>query len=77
MKMRKLINGVLIGFGSALSIVVSAAWVLLSLVLESRYLIVSEAKVVGAAQIAAIVGSILGIVLIVAGLGLELRARSH
>ena len=42
--MRKLMNGVLIGFGSALSIVVSAAWVLLSLVLESEYLIVARRK---------------------------------
>ncbi|MDH5779271.1 MAG: hypothetical protein OEZ29_01600 [Candidatus Bathyarchaeota archaeon] len=74
--MRKLMNGVLIGFGSALSVVVSAAWVLLSLVLESRYLIVAEAKVVEAAQIATVVGAILGIVLIGAGLGLELHARS-
>ena len=74
--MRKLINGVLIGFGSALSIVVSTAWVLLSLVLESEYLIVAEAKVIGAAQIATVVGSILGMVLVVAGLGLELHARS-
>jgi len=74
--MRKLINGVLIGFGSALSIVVSAAWVLLSLVLESEYLIVAEAKVIGAAQIAIVVGAIVGIVLVVAGLGVELHARS-
>ena len=74
--MRKLTNGVLIGFGSALSIVVSTTWVLLSLVLESEYLIVAEAKVIEAAQTATIVGSILGIVLIVAGLGLELHARS-
>ena len=49
--MRKLMNGVLIGFGSALSIVVSTAWVLLSLVLELRYLVVAEAKVIGAASI--------------------------
>lgn len=74
-KMRKLMNGVIIGFGSALSTVVSAAWVLLSLVLESKYLVVEEAKVIGAAQIATVVGSILGIVLVVAGLGLELRAN--
>ena len=74
--MRKLINGVLIGFGSALSIVVSTAWVLLSLVLKSEYLIVAEAKVIEAAQIATVVGSILGMVLVVAGLGLELHARS-
>ena len=74
--MRKLINGVLIGFGSALSIVVSTAWVLLSLVLKSEYLIVAEAKVIEAAQIATVVGSILGMVLVVAGLGLELHVRS-
>ena len=49
--MRKLMNGVLIGFGSALSIVVSAAWVLLSLVFESRYLVVAGAKVIGVASI--------------------------
>ena len=74
--MRKLMNGVLIGFGSALSMVVSAAWVLLSLVLESEYLIVAEAKVIEAAQTATIVGSILGMVLVIAGLGLELYTRS-
>jgi hypothetical protein len=76
MKMRKLMNGVIIGFGSALSIAVSAAWVLLSLVLESEYLVVAEAKVIEAAQTATVVGSILGIVLVVARLGLELHARS-
>jgi len=73
--MRKLMNGVLIGFGSALSIVLPTSWHLLMLVLDSEYLIVAEAKVIEAAQIATSVGTILGIILVVAGSSLELLRR--
>lgn len=75
MTMRKLINGVLIGFGSALSIICFASWLLFLRVLDSGYLIVVEADVMEAAQIAANVGAILGILLVVAGLGMELFRR--
>ena len=70
--MRRLVNGILIGFGSALSIVIFASWHLLLLCLDSGYLIVGEADVMKAAQIATNVGAILGILLVVAGLGIEL-----
>ncbi len=74
-KMMKLIDGFLIGFGSALSIIVSAASVFLSRVLESGYLIVEEAKVIKAAQIATNAGILLGLLLVAAGLGIELSRR--
>lgn len=74
-KMRKLINGFLIGFGLALSIILFAAWQLLWRVLESEYLIVAEAKVIEAAQIVTNVGTVFGVLLVVAGLGLELLGK--
>lgn len=73
--MRKVLNGVLIGFGSALSVIVFASWHLLLRCLESRYLIVGEAKVIQAAQIATNVGTVVGVLLVVAGLGMELLGR--
>jgi len=73
--MRKLINGFLIGFGSALSITLFAAWQLLWRVLDSEYLIVAEAKVIEVAQIATNVGTIFGILLVIAGIGLELLGK--
>ncbi len=73
--MKKLISGVLIGFGSALSIILPTSWHLLMLVLDSEYLIVAEARVIEAAQIAASVGTILGILLVAAGLSMELLGR--
>ena len=72
MNMRKLMNGVLIGFGSALSTVVFSAWCLLWMVLDSGYFIVTEAKVIKAAYIATNVGVFLGILLVAIGLGIEL-----
>jgi hypothetical protein len=75
--MRKLINGFLIGFGSALSIILFASWILLLRVLESGYLIVAEAKVIEAAQIATNAGTIFGILLVIAGLGLELLGKKR
>jgi hypothetical protein len=48
---RRLLGGVLIGSGSALSVVVFVSWQLLMWCLESGYLIVGEAKVVEAAQV--------------------------
>lgn len=73
--MRRLISGILIGFGSAMSLIVYASWILLGWVLESKYLIVFEAKVISAAETATNLGTILGILLVVAGLGMELLAR--
>jgi len=73
--MRKVINGFLIGFGSALSIILFTAWQLLWRVLDSGYLIVAEAKVIEAAQIATNVGTIFGILLVIAGLGFELLGK--
>ena len=73
--MRKLIEGFLVGFGSALSIILSASWVLLLRVLESGYLIVAEADVIEVAQVATTSGTVVGIVLVVFGLGLELLRR--
>lgn len=70
--MRRLASGVLIGFGSALSLVVYAAWDLLQNVLESEYLIVHEAKVISAAQTASHVGIVLGILLVFTGVSIEL-----
>jgi len=75
--MRELINGILVGFGSALFIVIFASWYLLSLCLDSGYLIVGEAKVMEAAQMATNVGTILGILLVIAGLGMELFRRKR
>ena len=63
------------GFGSALSIILFAAWQLLWLVLDSGYLIVAEADVIEAAQIATNVGIIFGILLVIVGLGLELLGK--
>lgn len=75
--MRKLINGFLIGFGSALLIILFVAWQLLWRVLDSGYLIVAEADVIEAAQIATNVGTIFGILLVIAGLGLELLGKKN
>ena len=74
--MRRLASGVLIGFGSAVSLVVYAAWDLLQNVLESEYLIVHEAKVISAAETASHVGIVLGILLVFAGLNMELFAAA-
>jgi hypothetical protein len=74
---RRLLGGVLIGSGSALSVVVFVSWQLLMWCLESGYLIVGEAKVVEAAQVATVVGAVLGVLLVVAGLGLELFGRKR
>jgi len=63
------------GFGSALSIILFAAWQLLWAVIDSGYLIVAEADVIEAAQIATNVGTIFGILLVIAGLGLELLGK--
>ena len=73
--MRKLIDNFLIGFGSALSIILFTSWQLLWRVLDSGYLIVAEAKVIKAAQIATNVGTVLGILFVAAGLGMELLER--
>jgi hypothetical protein len=50
--MRRLISGILIGFGTATSLTVYAAWNLLGQVLESKYLVINEAKVISAAETA-------------------------
>jgi hypothetical protein len=73
--MKRLFNGVLVGFGSALSIIVFVSWHFLSLCLDSGYLIVGEAKLMEAIQITTNVGVVLGILLVVAGLGMELLGR--
>jgi len=75
--MRKLIDGFLIGFGSALSIILLASWILLLRVLESGYLTVAEADIIEAAQIATIIGTLLGVLLVTAGLSLELAGRKR
>jgi hypothetical protein len=69
--MSKLIKGILIGFGLALSIVAFAAWTLLLMFVESGYLIVGEAKVMEGAQTATVAGVVLGVLLVVAGVGLR------
>jgi len=51
------------------------SWQLLWRVLDSKYLIVAEAKVIEAAQIATNIGAVLGILLIAVGLGIELLGR--
>jgi len=68
-------DGIPIGFGSALSILIFTSWHFLLQCLDSGYLIVGEAKLMRAVQIAANVGTILGIPLAVAGLSLELLGR--
>ncbi len=75
--MRKLLNGVLIGFGSALALIVSTAWCLLWMVLDSGYFVVTEAKVITAAYLATNAGVVLGILLLAIGLGIELFARKR
>ena len=74
--MRGLASGVLIGFGSAVSLVVYAALDLLQNILESEYLILHEAKVISAAETASHVGIVLGILLVFAGLNMELFAAA-
>jgi len=74
--MRRLASGVLIGFGSATSLVVYTAWDLLQNVLQSRYLIVHEAKVISAAETASHVGIVLGILLVFTGVSMELFATA-
>lgn len=51
------------------------AWQLLWRDLDSGYLVVAEAKVIEAAQIATNVGTIFGVLLVIAGLGLELLGK--
>ena len=72
--MRRLASGILIGFGSAMSLVVYVVWDLLGRVLESEYLIVQEAKVVSAAETAAHTGTLLGMLLVFTGVSIELFA---
>lgn len=73
--MRKFVSGVLVGFGSALSVAIYTAWDLLLACLDSEYLIVGEAKVIRAAEIATHIGTALGILLIIAGLSVALFGR--
>lgn len=73
--MRKLVDGFLIGFGSAMSIITFTAWELLWRVLDSGYLVVAEADVITAAQKATYVGVILGVLLVAAGLCVEWLGR--
>ena len=75
--MRKLINGFLIGFGSALSIILLASWILLLRALESGYLTVAETDIIEAAQIATIIGTFLGVLLVTTGLSLESAGRKR
>ncbi|MCW4019874.1 MAG: hypothetical protein NWF14_01405 [Candidatus Bathyarchaeota archaeon] len=70
--MRRLISGILIGFGTAMSLIVYATWDLLARVLESKYLIVHEAKVISAAETATQIGTIVGMLLVFTGLSIEL-----
>ena len=70
--MRRLASGVLIGFGSAVSLVVCAAWDLLQNVLESEYLILHEARVISGAETASHGGIVLGILLVFTGVSMEL-----
>lgn len=73
--MRRLLDGILIGFGFALSILLFASWHLLLRCLDSRYLIVGEAKVMEATHIATGVGTLLGVLLVAVGLVVELLGR--
>lgn len=74
--MRRLISGILIGFGTATSLIIYMAWDLLGRVLESKYLIIDEAKVISAAETATHIGTILGMLLIFTGLSIELSAAA-
>ncbi|MDH5690342.1 MAG: hypothetical protein OEY81_02790 [Candidatus Bathyarchaeota archaeon] len=74
--MRRLIVGFLTGFGAALSIILFTGWNFLLAVLDSGYVTVAEADVIEAAQLATTVGAMLGILLIAAGVGVELLART-
>ena len=70
-------SGVFIGFGSALSILAFTAWTLLQASVDSRYLVVREAKVMIWGQFAANLGIVLGILLIVSAFGIELLVRKY
>jgi len=73
--MGKLLNGVLIGFGSALSTVTFASWHVLLLAVSSRFLIIGEADFMQAVEYATYLMTILGILCAITGLGIELYQR--
>ena len=64
------------GFGAALSIILFTGWNFLLAVLDSGYVIVAEADVIELAQLTTAVGAMVGILLIAAGVGVELLART-
>jgi len=70
--MGKLLNGILIGFGSTLSIITFASWHILLLAISSRFLIIGEADFMQAIEYATYITTILGILCANTGLGIEL-----
>jgi len=73
--MGKLLNGILIGFGSALSIITFASWHILLLSVSQRFLIIGEADFMQAVEITANLTTIMGILCVITGLSMELHQR--
>lgn len=73
--MGKLLNGTLIGFGSALSIITFASWHILLLFVSQRFLMVDEADFMEAVEITTNLMTILGILLTITGINMELYQR--
>jgi len=73
--MGKLLNGVLVGFGFALSIVVFASWHFLVFSISQGFLVVGEADFMQAVEVAANLMTAVGVLLTVAGIGVELYQR--
>ena len=73
--MGKLLNGILTGFGAALSIITFASWHILLLAVSSRFLIIGEADFMQAVEFASYLTTIIGILCVVTGLSMELYQR--
>jgi len=73
--MGRMVNGVLVGFGSALSVFAFASWQVLVFSVSQGFLIVGEADFVRAVEVAANFMIAIGILLIVIGISMELYQR--